>query len=72
MKIDGPFYAQLPQAAEEAERLAAAGYDGVYTLEGSWESFLHPAIATELAPGMDIATGMTIEFPQLAGRGSEG
>ena len=39
MKIDGPFYAQLGDAAEEAKRLAAIGYDGVYTLEGSWDPF---------------------------------
>ena len=35
MKIDGPFYARLEEAAAEAARLAAIGYDGVYTLEGS-------------------------------------
>ena len=37
MKIDGPFYAQLGNAADEAKRLASLGYDGVYTLEGSWD-----------------------------------
>ena len=39
MKIDGPFYAQLTDAAAEARRLADIGYDGVYTLEGSWDPF---------------------------------
>ncbi|NND69491.1 MAG: LLM class F420-dependent oxidoreductase, partial [Halioglobus sp.] len=55
MKIDGPFYAQLNGAAEEARRLAAIGYDGVYTLEGSWDPFLPLCIASEHAPALDIA-----------------
>ena len=35
MKIDGPFYADMETAGEEAGRIAEAGYDGIYTLEGS-------------------------------------
>ncbi|PLW82716.1 LLM class F420-dependent oxidoreductase [Kineobactrum sediminis] len=64
MKIDGPFYAQLGGAAAEARRLAAIGYDGVYTLEGSWDPFLPLALAAEHAPGMDIATGIAVAFPR--------
>ncbi len=64
MKIDGPFYAQLGGAAEEAARLAAIGYDGVYTLEGSWDPFLPLAVASEHAPGLDIATGIAVAFPR--------
>jgi len=64
MKIDGPFYAQLGGAAEEAKRLAAIGYDGVYTLEGSWDPFLPLAIASEHAPQLDIATGIAVAFPR--------
>jgi probable F420-dependent oxidoreductase len=64
MKIDGPFYAQLGDAAAEARRLAAIGYDGVYTLEGSWDPFLPLAMAAEHAPGLDIATGVAIAFPR--------
>ena len=56
MKIDGPFYAQLGEAAREAQRLAGIGYDGVYTLEGSWDPFYPLVIASEHAPQLDIAT----------------
>ncbi|GAB5450031.1 MAG: LLM class F420-dependent oxidoreductase [Halioglobus sp.] len=64
VKIDGPFYAQLGQAAAEAKRLAAIGYDGVYSLEGSWDPFLPLALASENAPELDIATGIAVAFPR--------
>ena len=64
MKIDGPFYAQMGAAAEEARRLSRIGYDGVYTLEGSWDPFLPLALASEHAPEMDIATGIAVAFPR--------
>jgi len=64
VKIDGPFYAQLGNAAAEAGRLAAIGYDGVYTLEGSWDPFLPLAIVSEHAPQLDIATGIAVAFPR--------
>jgi len=64
MRIDGPFYARLADAAAEADRLAAIGYDGVYTLEGSWDPFLPLALASEHAPQLDIATGIAVAFPR--------
>ncbi len=64
MKIDGPFYAQLGDAASEATRLAGIGYDGVYTLEGSWDPFYPLVLATEHAPQLDIATGIAVAFPR--------
>jgi probable F420-dependent oxidoreductase len=64
MKIDGPFYAQLGDAAAEARRLAGIGYDGVYTLEGSWDPFYPLVMAAEHAPGLDIATGIAVAFPR--------
>ena len=64
MKIDGPFYAQLGAAAAEAQRLANIGYDGVYTLEGSWDPFLPLVMASEHAPALDIATGIAVAFPR--------
>jgi len=64
MKIDGPFYARLNDAASEAERLAAIGYDGVYTLEGSADPFLPLVLASEHAPTLDIATGIAVAFPR--------
>ena len=64
MKIDGPFYSQLGDAASEAKRLAAIGYDGVYTLEGSWDPFFPLVMASEHAPELDIATGIAVAFPR--------
>jgi probable F420-dependent oxidoreductase len=64
MKIDGPFYATMGTAAAEAKRLAAMGYDGVYTLEGSWDPFFPLVLASEHAPELDIATGIAVAFPR--------
>ena len=64
MKIDGPFYASLETAASEAKRLAEIGYDGVYTLEGSWDPFFPLVLASEHAPQLDIATGIAVAFPR--------
>jgi probable F420-dependent oxidoreductase len=64
MKIDGPFYAQMSGAAAEAKRLAAMGYDGVYSLEGSWDPFFPLVIASEHVPELDIATGIAVAFPR--------
>jgi probable F420-dependent oxidoreductase len=64
MQVDGPFYAQLAGAADEARRLKAIGYDGVYTLEGSGDPFLPLALAAEHCPGLTIATGIAVAFPR--------
>ncbi len=64
MKIDGPFYATMDTAAAEAKRLAAIGYDGVYSLEGSWDPFFPLVLASEHAPELDIATGIAVAFPR--------
>lgn len=64
MKIDGPFYATMETAAEEAKRLSKIGYDGVYSLEGSWDPFFPLALASEHAPELDIATGIAVAFPR--------
>lgn len=64
MKLDGPFYATLDNAADEARRLASAGYDGVYTLEGNADPFYPLVLAAEHARGLDIATGIAVGFPR--------
>ena len=53
-----------PMPPAEAARLAAIGYDGVYTLEGSWDPFLPLVLASEHAPALDIATGIAVAFPR--------
>ena len=64
MKIDGPLYAQLGDAASEARRMADIGYDGIYTLEGSADPFFPLIMAAEHAPQLDIATGIAVAFPR--------
>lgn len=64
MKIDGPFYASLDNAAAEAQMLAASGYDGLYTLEGNTDPFFPLVLAAEHAPGLDIATAIAVAFPR--------
>ena len=64
MKIDGPLYAVLSNVAEDVKRLRAQGFDGVYTLEGNTDPFLPLLLASEHAPGMDIATGIAVAFPR--------
>ena len=63
-KIDGPFYAQLDNAASEARRMEAMGYDGIYTLEGNSDPFLPLVLASEHAPSLDISTGIAVAFPR--------
>ena len=64
MQVDGPFYAQLGDAAAEARRLSEIGYDGVYTLEGSGDPFLPLVLASEHAPELTISTGIAVAFPR--------
>ena len=64
LKIDAPFYATVENAADEAKRLAADGFDGVYTLEGSTDPFFPLLLASEHAPQLDIATGIAVAFPR--------
>ncbi len=64
MKIDGPLYAQLADAGNDARRLQSLGYEGVYTLEGPTDPFLPLAIASQQCPGLDIATSIAVAFPR--------
>lgn len=64
MKIDGPLYSTLETAAADARRMADLGYDGIYSLEGSSDPFLPLVLASEHAPGLDIATGIAVAFPR--------
>ncbi|WP_372747802.1 TIGR03617 family F420-dependent LLM class oxidoreductase [Litorivivens sp.] len=64
MKIDGPFYADMENAVTEAQRCAEAGYDGIYTLEGSRDPFFPLVLASQACPELDIATGIAVAFPR--------
>ncbi|WP_101760464.1 TIGR03617 family F420-dependent LLM class oxidoreductase [Oceanicoccus sp. KOV_DT_Chl] len=64
MQIDGPFYATLDNAAVEAKRLQADGYDGIYSLEGNTDPFLPLVIASEHCPDLGIATGIAVALPR--------
>jgi probable F420-dependent oxidoreductase len=64
MKIDGPFYAELDKAPEEAKYLRDQGFDGIYSLEGNRDPFFPLLLASEHAPELDIATGIAVAFPR--------
>lgn len=64
MKIDGPFYADMDNAADAAQAAHSAGYDGVYTLEGASDPFFPLALASNAVPELDIATGIAVAFPR--------
>lgn len=64
IKIDGPFYATLGNAAEQAKLMGEAGYDGVYTLEGNTDPFMPLLLANEHAPNLDISTAIAVAFPR--------
>lgn len=64
MLVDGPLYAQLADAASEAQRLQRIGYDGIYTLEGSGDPFLPLVLAAQQCPGLTLATGIAVAFPR--------
>ncbi len=64
MLIDGPFYAQLPDASSEAQRLSRDGFDGIYTLEGPGDPFLPLAVACQACPELTLATGIAVAFPR--------
>ena len=49
IKVDGPFYASVENAAEEAVRMRDLGYDGVYTMEGNSDPFFPLVIAADPA-----------------------
>lgn len=63
-KIDGPFYANLKDAAASAKEMQALGYDGVYTLEGSHDPFYPLVLAAEHAPGLELSTSIAVSFPR--------
>src|SRR5690625_6608574 len=63
MKLDGPLYAGLADAAGAVQRLQRLGHDGLYTLEGAQEPFLPLVLAAEHAPTLDLATGLAVAPP---------
>lgn len=64
MKLDGPLYAGLADAAGAVQRLQRLGHDGLYTLEGAQDPFLPLVLAAEHAPTLDLATGLAVALPR--------
>ena len=58
ISIDAPFYATVENAAAEASRLAAEGFDGVYTLEGNTDPFFPLLLAAEHSETIGVRTGI--------------
>jgi probable F420-dependent oxidoreductase len=64
MKIDGALITSLADAAENAKRLEAAGFDGAYTFEGNRDPFYPLLLAAEHTSRIDLATSIAVAFPR--------
>jgi len=64
MKIDGALITGLADAAENAKRLEAAGFDGVYTFEGNRDPFYPLLLAAEHTSRLALATAIAVAFPR--------
>jgi len=64
VKIDGPLYSDLADVGQEAVGRQEAGFDGVYSLEGSRDPFFPLLLASQAAPALDISTGIAVAFPR--------
>ena len=64
MKIDGALISGLADAAENAKRLEAAGYDGAYTFEGNRDPFYPLLLAAEHTSRLDLTTAIAVAFPR--------
>ena len=64
MKIDGALITSLADAAENAKRLEAAGFDGAYTFEGNRDPFYPLLLAAEHTSRLDLATSIAVAFPR--------
>jgi probable F420-dependent oxidoreductase len=64
LAVDGALLTGLADAKENAQRLKAMGYDGLYTLEGNRDPFYPLLLAAEHAEGLDLTTAIAVAFPR--------
>lgn len=62
MKIDGYLGASLDDAARQAARLEALGYDGAFSAEGPHEPFLPVVLAAEHTTRLELMTNIAVAF----------
>lgn len=63
MRLDSVLDAPLDGIAEQARRLAAAGFDGVYTQEANRDVWFPLLLAAQAAP-LDVYPNVAIAFPR--------
>ena len=56
--IPGP----LASIAEQAERAARLGYDGIFSPETAYDPFLAALAAADVAPGVQLGTAIAVAF----------
>jgi probable F420-dependent oxidoreductase len=55
---------QLARAGGYAQRVAAAGFDGMVLTEGGRTAYLTAVASALAAPGLELATGVAVAFPR--------
>ncbi len=63
MNFDTALLCPLDQAADRAQALEAAGFDGVFTFEGNSDVFF-PLVAAGQATDLALATNVAVAFPR--------
>jgi probable F420-dependent oxidoreductase len=63
MRVDGPLLTPaLPEVANAARALEAAGYDGAFTFEGPHDPFLPLVLAAAATERLELTTAVAIAF----------
>ncbi|MDQ1403607.1 MAG: hypothetical protein QOG03_1923 [Actinomycetota bacterium] len=62
LKVDGGIGGDLTQAAEQAKKQEAAGYDGVWSIETGHDPFFPLALAAEHTERIQLGTGIAVAF----------
>lgn len=65
MKVDSYLpTAGMVNAAAEATRAAELGYDGLFSAETQHDPFIPLALASQVAPELDLGTAIAVAFPR--------
>ncbi|MEQ1786386.1 MAG: TIGR03617 family F420-dependent LLM class oxidoreductase [Acidimicrobiales bacterium] len=63
MRVDGPLVTpSLPDVADAARAMEAAGYDGAFTFEGPHDPFLPLVLAADATEHLELTTAVAIAF----------
>ena len=64
MKVDTSLLGGMTTAGADAATAEAAGYDGLWTLEGQHDPFLPLVLAAERTERIELGTAIAVAFPR--------